>query len=722
MYIAMINIHGLLRKDNIEMGKDADTGGQTRYVVDLAKEISKTEDISLDIFTRKLNDKRLSRDYNAKIEEIGKNVNIVRITCGGSQYIRKEKLWSVLDEAVDALIEYFVTNKRIPDAIHGHYADGGYIASEIATYFNIPLIFTGHSLGRNKLEYLRYSGLTDEKIEDYYNISKRIEQEERSIRLADLVITSTHYEKDQLYSAYENRDVKKFEVIPPGVELDIFFPYYHYEIASATISEEQKLAQYNMVSEINRFLINPDKPIILALCRPEARKNIDTLIEIYGTNKDLQAIANLAIFAGIRDDINEMEEGEKQVLTDMLLLMDRYDLYGKMAIPKHHNPQTDVPELYRIAALKGGLFISAAALENFGLTFIEASSVGLPFIGTDKGGVQDIYKNCHSGLLVDINSAKQIHDAIEKILTDKSVWDELSKNGVEKIREVYTWESHVDSYLDLVTKVIKKKEKEKAKSEKKTKSLLERMKSIDYLLMSDIDNTITGDDASIVELNEILDKNSQTLGFGVATGRSIESTKEILLKHKIKDVDIYITSVGSEIYYSDELIMDKGWAAHIRRRWYKERIIEALKNIDGITLQEGEAGVRKYKVSYDIAPNVDMESLKIEVESLLLAAKCPHNAIFSHESYLDILPYRANKGLALKYIAWKWKLNPSTIISAGDSGNDKDMLIKPFKGIVVANYEQSLLDGIQKKHIYIAKEPHARGLIEGLKHYKVLSN
>ena len=722
MYIAMINIHGLMRKDYIEMGRDADTGGQTRYVVDLAKEISKNEDISLDIFTRKINDKRLSRDYNKNIEEISEHVKIVRISCGGSQYIRKEKLWPFLDEAVDALIEYFVKEKRIPDAVHGHYADGGYIASEIATYFNIPLIYTGHSLGRNKQEYLRSQGLSDEKIEDYYKITKRIAQEERNLRLSDVVITSTNYEKDELYSSYENRDLSKFKVIPPGVELDIFFPYYHYEIASTTISEEQKLAQYNMVSEINRFLTNPDKPIILALCRPEARKNIDTLIEIYGTHQDLQAIANLAIFAGIRDDINEMEEGEKQVLTDMLLLMDRYDLYGKMAIPKHHNPQTDVPELYRIAALKGGLFISAAALENFGLTFIEASSVGLPFIGTDKGGVQDIYKNCHSGLLVDIESNKQIHDAIKKILTDKTTWDELSKNGVEQIREVYNWHHHVETYLEQVKQVVASKEKKNEKNERKTKSLAARMKSTNYLLMSDIDNTLTGDDEALASLMALIEMNTETLGFGVATGRSIESASEILKKHSIADVDIYITSVGSEIYYTDALIPDKGWAAHIRRRWYKQRIIDTLHQFSELTLQSEDGGVREFKVSYDIKEDIDIALLKQKVKDALTVAKCPHNAIFSHDSYLDILPYRANKGLALKYIAWKWNLTPNTIISAGDSGNDRDMLISPFKGIVVANHEESLKDVIKKKNIYLSSASYAQGLIEGLIHHKVISS
>ena len=37
MYIQLVSIHGLIRGENIEMGRDADTGGQVRYVLELAK-------------------------------------------------------------------------------------------------------------------------------------------------------------------------------------------------------------------------------------------------------------------------------------------------------------------------------------------------------------------------------------------------------------------------------------------------------------------------------------------------------------------------------------------------------------------------------------------------------------------------------------------------------------------------------------------------------------
>ncbi|MDC7245592.1 MAG: HAD-IIB family hydrolase [Sphaerochaetaceae bacterium] len=719
MYIAMINIHGLLRGENIEMGRDADTGGQTRYVVDLARELSTRDDLQVDIFTRKISDRKVSPDYNRAVEPISDSVKIVRLPCGGKKYIRKEKLWPFLDEYVDYLIEYFVKQKRVPDVIHGHYADGGYIASEIASYFHIPLIFTGHSLGRNKLDYLRSYDMSDEKIEEYYNISKRIAQEERTIANADMVITSTNYEREELYSSYEHRDLDRFFVIPPGLELDKFFPYYHYEISSSTIPEDQKMAQYSMLSEINRFLTNADKPIIMALCRPEARKNIDTLIELYGKSKELQAIANLAIFAGIRDDINTMEEGEKQVLTDMLLLMDRYDLYGKMAIPKHHNPERDVPELYRIVALKQGVFVSAAALENFGLTFIEASAVGLPFIGTDKGGVQDIRKNCDCGLLVDIEKPKQISDAIMKILTDKQLWSTLSEHGVERIREVYNWKSHTDLYLSHVARVIEQ-QNSKGEENRYEMSMGRRMNKISHLLICDIDNTITGDEEGIKELRELIRSRSKDLGFGVATGRSVESAVNILTSLSFPMPDVLITSVGSEIYYGKGRIQDKGWAQYIRRRWYPEKIKNIVGEFEQLVLQDGDGSQRPFKISYDIVGCNDPERLKQEVSDRLTAVKCPHHVIISHGTFFDILPYRADKGAAVKYISWKWNIEPKSIITAGDSGNDADMLSNPFKGIVVGNHEESLDALRRKRHIYFAKDHHAFGIIEGLKKHSVI--
>ncbi|MCF7946200.1 MAG: glycosyl transferase family 1, partial [Spirochaetia bacterium] len=93
MYICLVNIHGLLRSENIEMGRDADTGGQTRYVLEMVKELSTHKDVTIDIMTRRIQDKRVSNDYSKKFEEISDNCRIVRLACGGKKYVRKERLW-----------------------------------------------------------------------------------------------------------------------------------------------------------------------------------------------------------------------------------------------------------------------------------------------------------------------------------------------------------------------------------------------------------------------------------------------------------------------------------------------------------------------------------------------------------------------------------------------------------------------------------------------------
>jgi hypothetical protein len=59
---------------------------------------------------------------------------------------------------------------------------------------------------------------------------------------------------------------------------------------------------------------------------------------------------------GNRDDIEQMSGSNGVVLTSALKLIDKYDLYGQVAYPKHHK-QSDVPEIYRLAAKTKVLFI-----------------------------------------------------------------------------------------------------------------------------------------------------------------------------------------------------------------------------------------------------------------------------------------------------------------------------------------------------------------------------
>jgi sucrose-phosphate synthase len=63
----------------------------------------------------------------------------------------------------------------------------------------------------------------------------------------------------------------------------------------------------------------------------------------------------------------------------------------------------------------------------------------LPFVGTENGGPQDIRENCESGLLVDVNDREALTGAMKRLLTDREYWEECSNNGVNRVREFYTW-------------------------------------------------------------------------------------------------------------------------------------------------------------------------------------------------------------------------------------------------------------------------------------------
>lgn len=719
MYIQMISIHGLVRGERIEMGRDADTGGQVRYVIDLARTLSRMDGIEqVDLFTRRIRDKRVAPDYGEEIETLGPGCRIVRLSCGGSRYIRKEKLWPYLDDFADAMIAFTRKEGKLPSLVHGHYADAGYIANAVSSAFGVPFVFTGHSLGRDKRAYLESVGLSEEQMDREYSMSTRIDAEEKALASADLVVTSTRHERDVQYRRYYNGKDPKFAVIPPGTELSRFFPYYEYEVAPDNVGEHWKQARMRMQAELDRFHYNNDRPLILALCRPDKRKNINALVEAYGQDKELQALANLAIFAGIRKSIRELPEAEQAVLTDMLLMMDRYDLYGKMAVPKKHESEVDVPEMYRLAASKRGVFVNCAFVEPFGLTYVEAAACGLPFVGTKNGGPQDIVENCGCGVLVDVTKPQRIARAIKSILTDRDRWQDFSDNGVNRVRDHYAWETHCETYVKTVREIVQATPKSTITLKYGNDAPGRRLADVEALLLTDIDNTLLGDDEAMARLLGLLKGHRNRIGFGVASGRYKDMVLEVLEEHGITELDVIISSVGAEIYYGRDLVPDKGWASHLRNKWRPERVHEALDKLPFLTLQQDENTQREFKISYDLDKDTPSDIALPQVYDALARCGVPHTVIFSHGVYVDVLPLRASKGKAVRYLSNKWNIPLESIATAGDSGNDADMLRGRTSGIAVGNYSAELEPlRTESGRIYFAKAEYAAGIIEGLQHY-----
>ncbi len=719
LYIQLFSIHGLIRGNMPELGRDADTGGQIKYVLELARALGERDDVAqVDLVTRLIHDKTVGSDYAQPIEPLSENARIVRIRCGGRKYIRKELLWPHLEEFIDRTIRFLKSQNSYPDLFHGHYADGGYIAMELASAFDTPFAFTGHSMGRNKKAKLLGDGLTEAKIDRQYKINTRIHIEEEIIGKARLIVTSTQQEIDKQYGLYDNSTHNRFSVIPPGIDLQAFYPYYDPQLDSSILNEEVKQTRFTLLEELHRFWAHPEKPFILALCRPDHRKNITGLIEAYGTNQQLSAIANLAIFAGIRSNIVTMEENEQSALTEMLLQMDRFDLYGKLAIPKKHSFAAEVPELYRLCAESRGVFVNPAMTEPFGLTLIEASASGLPIVATNDGGPVDIVANCNNGILIDASNAPEIAEAILSILVDQEIWNTFSNNGINGVRSHYSWQAHCEKTMHSFTKLLPTMTKtteisKEADITPSRPSFGKRLTSLHRLMISDIDNTLVGDDTGMRQLFTLLESNSNHLAWGMSTGRSLELTIEAMTEHNIPMPDIIICSVGTEIYYGPDLRMDKGWHRYISYLWKPEQIKDVLGEAEFLTFQEAE-GQRSHKISYYMADDYDY---LFWVYYLLEVAGLHCQVIFSHGQFLDIVPVRASKGKAIDYLMYKYEFSPVNVMVAGDSGNDEDMLSGKARGLVVGNYSEELEKLQGRRNIYFSPQNYAAGIIDGLSHY-----
>ena len=415
-----------------------------------------------------------------------------------------------------------------------------------------------------KREKLLNDGMNETGINKRYKIDYRIQIEEQILGDAELIITSTRQEINRQYGMYQGKDYPTFSVIPPGLDIDKFYPFYHDLLPEIERTESAMYAQASVLRELNRFYMHPDKPIILALCRPDKRKNISGLIQAYGEDLELQTMANLAVFAGIRKDITDKEENERDVLTTMLLLMDKYDLYGKMAIPKKHDIENEVPELYRITADKKGVFVNAALTEPFGITLLEAAATGLPIVATNDGGPEDIIENCKNGILVDATNPNAIASAIKDIIADPEKWEHYSKNGIMNVQKHYTWDSHAEKYSQEITALSKKIRSSELEAAVPTDPIGRRLAKLNYFLITDIDNTlIGGDNRHLIDLLNLLNDHHEQIGFGVATGRTVDSAVKHLKEHCIPIPDVMITSVGAEIYYGKDLKYGQGWETHI---------------------------------------------------------------------------------------------------------------------------------------------------------------
>jgi HAD superfamily hydrolase (TIGR01484 family) len=221
------------------------------------------------------------------------------------------------------------------------------------------------------------------------------------------------------------------------------------------------------------------------------------------------------------------------------------------------------------------------------------------------------------------------------------------------------------------------------------------------------------------------------------------SLKKLLPTLTCPKPDFVIGDVGTTLYHVDghQWQMNQGWQREIGHDWHGHGhagITALLADMAGkdFELQPPEKQNR-YKASYFTDPAIDSRTLKQQISDVLEKHDIATHIIWSRDDaeqtgLLDILPRRANKLQAIRFLMADQAFEESNTVFAGDSGNDLDVLVSGLQAILVSNAGEDvrqtaihrLAETGHSDRLYLAKGGfkgmngnYAAGVLEGVAHF-----
>jgi len=196
-----------------------------------------------------------------------------------------------------------------------------------------------------------------------------------------------------------------------------------------------------LLKEIETQLDDISKPLILAICRPDPKKNISTLVKTYSESLKLREFANICISVG---------QVESDFQKEIMDIISNSQMKGSIVCLDKILKDDEMTQLYQYAARTKGLFVNVSSSEPFGLTLLEAAIHGLPLVATKNGGPKEIIELCQNGILVDPHNGREISEALEKLIFNFALWNKTSTNGYANVTKYFDWKLHCQQYMKVI--------------------------------------------------------------------------------------------------------------------------------------------------------------------------------------------------------------------------------------------------------------------------------
>jgi glycosyltransferase involved in cell wall biosynthesis len=172
-------------------------------------------------------------------------------------------------------------------------------------------------------------------------------------------------------------------------------------------------------SEVRRSLQVPEEArLVVAVARLEKEKSLDTLVDAISFLRR----QNLGVYCIIAGEGAERKALQQKI--DSLQLSPFVQLTGFYADTLSLVGSCD-------------LFVLPSAVESFGLVLLEAMALGKPVVATHAGGPAEVVDVNVTGCLVPPRDAEALALAMQKVLCDEKLRDELGRNGRLRYEQLF---------------------------------------------------------------------------------------------------------------------------------------------------------------------------------------------------------------------------------------------------------------------------------------------
>ena len=285
-----------------------------------------------------------------------------------------------LQEFIEKLNENY--DLKSFDLIHAHYWLSGLVAKHISNEFNIPFVFTAHSLG---------------VFLDGYN-KERVDCEKLIMASSDFITASSNFEQNLISESYQI-DKNKIKKITPGIDRSLFAPDLSANRKNIFLSIgriQQQKGQRVTIDFLNNFRKVENDFVCYFIGGPSGNSGKEYLVEL----KEQVVELNLETHVKFLENL----------------------------------PQTKIKELLN----ESKLLIHTSQFETFGLVAIEANSMGVPVLSTNSGSFPEIIFSGVNGYLADNLVDGNVNNYVRDLLRDNKTFEEAMFNCIEKSKN-YDW-------------------------------------------------------------------------------------------------------------------------------------------------------------------------------------------------------------------------------------------------------------------------------------------